>query len=519
MEYIADPLKFILHNATMIGGTVFCFIVLMVFHLFKINIRVNISERLELFYSYGAVAFFIIYIIAGVIYLFYPNYLNHIEPLVASIGIVMKNGEILYPMPVGVYSYNWSLYGPALFEIQAFFQWIGATSIIVTSKLPGLFALIVSAIILLRISRNWLYRGYLLYLFPFGLMLFWNRAEPFLIMIVSISLLFGQNYVNKRYLPIIMGVLGGIASALKIHGAAYIFTAYLAVAASSCSISSILLFLVSSVLSLSAFFLPDNVLFSGFWGYLSLAGIDHGLSLKLWIENLIYLVFLSFPFVVFWRGIKLKHTMRLRITLILVIEFLITIVASKYGNGFYHLMPLIPMNAFIIQKLSEVVVVEKGLFKILYVSLIVVSFIVVPLDFVLPMAKSWHQFNYAQKEIVSLEKNFPGLMMGVTDEQSYPYAFMRVMLRKRQIDYAAFMDLQVAGFKDDEFAERLERCKIPSILIPNYGEPFSLKNYYTSEPLFSDKLREVFASKYIPIQRGKYYSVYTCAFSSRDVLP
>lgn len=509
-------LKSIIHNTPMLGGAVFCFIILIIFYLFKLDGSEKLSKRLEYYYDYGTISFFMIYIATGFIYLFYPNYLNHVEPIVASLGVVIKNGDPLYPMPVGVYPYNGSIYGPALFEIQAVFQWISGVSIITKSKLPGLLALIISAIILMRINRSWLYRGYLLYLFPFGIMLFWNRAEPFLIMIVSLSLFVGKNYEKSRYLPVLMGVLGGMASALKIHGVAYVFTAYLAVAASSFSISAILLFSISAILSFSAFFLPHNVMFSGFWGYLKFAGNEHGLSFRLWMENLAYLIFLLFPIILLGRNATFERLMRFRMTLILIIVLLITIIASKHGNGFYHLLPLIPVNAFMMQRLSRNIIERQTLIKVIYASLIAVSFVVVLMDFVFPMTKSWRQFDYAQKELVSFEKRYPDIIMGVTDEHGYPYSFLRAMLSKRQIDYAAYMDLQVSGIKDEGFAEKMKNCEIYNMLVPNTGKPFSLNNYYTLKPLFSDNVRELFREKYNLSKRGIYYSVFTCSNPAGD---
>ncbi len=509
---MTDLLKLTFHSAPMVGGAVFCFVVLIIFYFFKSYIGGNLSKRFDIFCNYGSISLFIIYITTGFIYLFYPNYLNHVEPMVASLGVVLKNGDFLYPIPVGVYPYSWSLYGPALFEMQAVFQWVGVMPTIVNSKLPGFIALLVSAAILMRVDKGWLYRGYLLYLFPFGLMLFWNRAEPHLIMIVSLSLLLSKHYTESRYLPILMGFLGGAVSALKMHGAVYVFAAYLAITASNFSISSILLFIISTLLSFLAFFIPHSVSFSGFWGYLKLAGFEHGLSLRLWVESLIYLLFLLFPFIILKRGMSIEKPTMIRLALILFIEFLITIVASKHGNGFYHLLPLIPVNAFIIQKLSESITKRQTVIKVIYASLAAVSLIVVLKDLIFPMAKSWRQFDYAQKELVYFEKRYPDIMMGVTDEQGYPYSFLRAIMKKRQIDYASFMDLQIAEIKDDAFAEKMKDCEIKWMLLPNIGKPFMLNNYYTLKPLFSDNVREAFKERYNLSENGRHYSVYTCSY-------
>jgi len=350
-------------------------------------------------------------------------------------------------------------------------------------------------------------------------MLFFNRSEPFLLLIVSTSLLLGNNFVDKKYLPILMGVLGGIASALKMHGVAYIVTAYLAVVITSrISISSLLLFLISSIISFLACFIPQNVSFIAFWGYLRLASA-HGLSLKLWLENLIYFIFLLVPLFVFCREVKKESSIRINLVLILGVEFCVTIVAAKPGAGFYHLIPFIPINVFIMQRIFKKYLLDSGLIKLLYVSLIVVSLVTVFLDFVLSMGKSWRPFNEAKKEVAYFEKKYPGLLMGLTDDQGYPYTFLRVMLKDEQIDYAAYMDLQVAGVKDDTLVQNFNKCRIRSVLLPSAGRPFSLNNYYNYKPLFSEDVRKTFTAKYTCAESGKHYSAYVCSVSSKDKQP
>jgi len=511
METFIYFLKFVVRNVPMLGGAVFGLLIVLIFVLLKNCVSKKTSWPTEFFFSSSVTIFFSVYILMGIIYLLYPIYLSHAEPTVASLGVVIRSGEPLYPEPVGSYPYYGMLYGPVLFEIQAVFQWFSKLPTIVTSKLPGLLALVASAVILMRINKNWLYRGYLLYLFPFGLMLFWNRAEPFLIFTVSISIIFGKNYTHSKYLPIFMGIIGGVASAMKMHGAAYIFAAYLAVVLSAgVSIYAILLFLISAAFSFLVFFAPQNVSFFAFWSYLKLGGTHHGLSLRLWLENIIYLVFLLLPFIIFWRDIKFKANKVMNLTFILAIEFCITVIAAKNGAGFYHLLPFVPINLFIFQKIYTNGSRDSMPIKVLYLSLIVASFSVLLLDLVLPMAKSWQRFNEAKKEVIYFESKYPNIVMGITDDNGYPYTFFRAMMRGGQIDYNAFMDWQTSGIGDDTLVENFKNCKIRYVLLPNVGSPFSMNNYYTFKSLFSDNVRNTFNTKYSSLESKKYYSLYTC---------
>lgn len=72
------------------------------------------------------------------------------------------------------------------------------------------------------------------------------------------------------------------------------------------------------------------------------------------------------------------------------------------------------------------------------------------------------------------------------------------------------MDQQISGIKDNALVENLKNCNICCILMPNKGEAFTLKNYYTSKPLFSDKVRHVFKERFFLSEKGRHYSVYKC---------
>ncbi|MEM5777160.1 MAG: hypothetical protein QXJ06_01800, partial [Candidatus Aenigmatarchaeota archaeon] len=216
MEDLLIIIKSLINGIIKINGSIFSFIVLSCFILMKIKIGKSYFV-LKYVSKKSPVIFFTIFIVSGFFYLFYPNFLNHIEPTVASIGLAMKRGEDVYPLPVGSYPYNGILYGPALFTIQMVFQNLGLP-VLIGSKLPGLLAFIVTLFILMQLQKNWVYRGYLLYLFPFGLMLFWNRAEPFLLLLVAFTLFITKAFSENKYAPLIVGVLGGFASALKLHG-------------------------------------------------------------------------------------------------------------------------------------------------------------------------------------------------------------------------------------------------------------------------------------------------------------
>ena len=512
MDQIIELLKYLLPQITKFDGAFFCLLILSMYVLLPLKIKGQLGELFDLPYQHIATVLLIIFILISVSYLVYPNYIDHLESTVAVLGSVMQRGDNLYPIP-DPYPYHGVLYGPALAEIQFIFQGVGLPTII-ASKIPGILAFSISILILFRLNKTLLSRGYLLYLLPFGLMLFWNRADPFLLLIVSLSLLLGKDLVGNKYLPLLFGFFAGAASALKLHGAVYLFAVYLAVVFPlSVSISSVLLFSIFSVLSFLAFFIPQNVSINTFMSYIIFASV-HGLSLRIWLNNFIYIVFLFFPILVLWRSAKLELSACLNLILILGIELFITVLASKPGSGIHHLLPFIPINAFIILKIGTKAECDENLIKLLYVSLIIPS-LVTALTLVVPMLNSWRLFDKAQKEVVQFEKKYPGIVMGLADKNSYQLSFLRVVLRNEQIDYPAFMDLQYSGVSDNPFAENLNKCRIKNILLPKKGIPFSMTTNYSHEPLFSNKVREAFKEKFTRVESGEYFMVYMCSSEAR----
>lgn len=490
----------------------FCIIILISFFLIPNKFRTPVSVVInKIRYDYISIILIGIFLMIGLIYLAYPNYLDHVESTIAYLGTVMRNGWPLYPSPEP-YPYHGILYGPGLAEIQWIFGLLGLP-IIISSKIPGLISFLLSALILLAITKHRLARGYLLYLLPFGLMLFWDRPEPLFLLLVSLSLLLSNNYSNVKYTPILMAIFAGMASALKLHGACYVFAAYAAVIiGSGVTVYSALFFVTVSALSFSAFFLPQNVSLLSFFGYLKLASL-HGLSLNLWANNLIYLLFISTPVLIVWRTAKAPLETNIKIALILTVEFFMTILGAKPGAGSHHLLPFIPINAFVIDRILTISRKRsdfgESFVGVIYLALIIPA-LLTALNIFIPMFKTWSQFDKASNEVTYLEHQYPGVVMGLTDDSEYPYAFLRVRLNGKQIDYPAYMDLRFSGVDDGKFSYNLRKCIIPSIMLPNSGDPFAMNNYYTGNPLFSSDIRHAFSNNYTKSHTGKYYSIYMC---------
>ena len=512
---IINTVNILLFKCSRIYGAAFFFPVLSIFLLLPSGIRKRVEKFVNLRFDYFAVIFFYIFILLGVSYVFFPNYQDHVESTIASLGNVMQSGATLYPR-IGQFPYNGILYGPALGELQLIFRWFNLP-VVVSSKLPGIIALMITATILVKINRKPMARGYLMYLMPFGLMLFWNRSESFLLLISTLSILIIEKLPFRRYSPIILGVLAGSASAFKIHGCFYVFTAYLLLLlVSKYSKISFIYFFVSAILTFFAFFIPPNISLVAFFDYLVSASA-HGISFSVWVKTFVYYVFITLPILILWHQSKLTRRSNVFLAVILSLEFFITILASKPGSGDYHLLPFIPVNAFIVERILSVQNLDRqAIIKVIYASLLVPS-IAVAFTLGWQMAKWWRLFRAAQQEVASYDVNYPSVLMGITDKDSFQYTYLRVLLSDPQVDYSAFMDLEFSGVDDDEFVKKINACEVESILLPNHGiqyetsaSPFSMNNFFTDRPLFSDSLRKAFDNNYSLVNSGEYYDLYMC---------
>jgi hypothetical protein len=512
MEYVAAMLKFIVLDPLRSRGALFCLLFVALYFLCSRSVRHAIANRLNLRFDHIAVALLCGFAGIALTYVVFPNYLDHLESTIAALGGVLERSEPLYPTG-DYYPFHAVNYGPALAQIQRVMREF-ELPVILGSKIPAVTAFITSLFILLHLNRSPTARGYLLSMLPFGAMLFWNRSEPFLLLIVAVALELGTQRVGGLVLAGLLGLLGGLASAFKIHAVLYLVAAYLMVSgAEGFSLASAAMFFVASSASFFAWYMAPNISIVMFVSYLKLS-VAHGFSWSFFFGNVAYLGVLLIPIAVLYTRLD-RVTFGKRIDLIVsaivAIEFFVTILAAKPGAGVYHLMPFVPVNAFIIERVCQRSEGSEsiGSLRVLYGSLLVPS-IIAALMTISPMLKGWRSYGEAATEVASFDHKFRELVFGLSDFDSYPYVFLRVLLDRDQVDYPAFMDWQYSGVSDYPFVDKMRKCELPNILMPKLGSPFEMNNFFSGRPLLSDSTREMFLQKYTVADEGKYFVVYSC---------
>ncbi len=477
-----------------------------------------LSRAPKKYFYFLSLAGFIFSGICSVAYLFYPNFIDHVEPTVLHIAQIWVHGGDIYP-PLSTPSMHGLLYGPLLYWIQAPFVLMGG-DIVFNAKLPGILAFNAAWILLFWTYKNSLSRSYLVFLLPFNLILFWNRAEPFFVLFVAIGIWLLEHPTRHRVL--FLGALAGLASSCKLHGFLYVLPLLLFL--QGLNWRDVLVFICTASVVVSGFFVDSGTSLPNYLEYLQLAS-RHGISATYLGKNLFFLACIWVPLVLTLRHASISKVDSLKWLCILGIEIVVSIVGAKPGAGVHHLIPIVVLNSY----LYEIQLRRCGEDLLDFLS-IRLAFAVLSIYILFFAWKNVYESEIkgansrdaqakAVLEIQNLSYEFPNLFMGVTDKESdsYRLTFFRAYLfnpRVSQFEYAGFMDLNYSGVSSEFLLDDIAQCKHPFVVLPIRGEPFSIVNFYTNELLFSEVTQKAFRLHYQKVKSGEYFSVYKCLGSS-----
>ena len=476
-------------------------------------------------------------------YLFIPTYSDHVEPTVAVVAELLLRGQQIYPSwraGEGLYG---MIYGPILYLIHAGPLLVSKS--IFATKIAGVLAvcgaLIVVALEVWRLTRNIRIAVVavgctVLVLLKFGHFSFWNRPEPFLILLSALTV--PALRLRRYQAAVVIGLITGLAIGLKAHAALFYAPAILALMIREQTFAAA--FRVGAVAGVSAAavalapFIYPNVSLSGYFEYLHLS-VGHGISFKMFRNNAIHLAFMTAPAFVVYFLLRPNWSSDVRwfaLTL-LACTVAVAVVGSKAGAGVHHLLPLLPFAVYMSVRAGDPdrrrTIPEIGNHAAL-------SFFILYLCVLAPFALEsayWEDRRIIDsrsdravvQEAITIYTAYPQAEMGVSDEDSYKWTAYRVagVLRGTPVhlEIPYLMDLRAVDLGGSATEQLIEDCKVPEWILPVDGVPFSKQNgYETGGALFSDKFREDFNKHYRTVFKGKYYAVWSCrgdvAGSSRD---
>jgi hypothetical protein len=450
----------------------------------------------------------------SVAYLIYPNFIDHLEPTILVITQIWLQAGDIYP-PTTAPSMHGLLYGPALYWIQAAFQ-SSLIDPILSSKLPGVLAFNMAWLLLFRHCRTPLAKGYLIFLLPFNLILFWNRAEPFFLLIVACAIWLAERPIKHK--AAYLGLLAGLACALKAHGILYVLPIF--IFHIHCNAKKYLVFAFVATLTTLAFFIDAGTSLFQYLAYLKLA-TTHGIAWPYLEKNLFFLGCIWLPLALTLTSSQRAKPEIVTWGLIATTETLIAIVGAKPGAGVHHLIPVIAANAYLYDRLLHKAggqPTHTNAFKLSFAILAVYIMFFAwknVYDSEIQTSASIQSQSQAASELKALARTYPHLFMGVTDKENnnYRLTFLRPYLVQpsaQQFEYAGFMDLSFAGVSADFLADDFIHCKYPYVVTPLQGEPFSILNFYNNQLLFPKVVQDAFLTHYRTRETGKFYKLYEC---------
>lgn len=473
----------------------------------------RIGTQHELWVGRVALAILLLFLLPIGAYVSFPSYLDHLEATAVMLGRAVAQGIPLWPSLDHDFTYRGLLYGPALAELQ----WLAAQlpgDAILVSKAPGVLSLLLSGLLLIRATGPTVARAYLLLLLPFGYLLFWTRAEPVFILLVTLTGIVARSATPPLLVCLFTGVAMGAASAFKLHAGLYVLVAWFCLAR-AWSWQGVLCMGATALLTLLATFAPASAEVAGFFDYLKLAS-RHGLRMETGVKNALTALFICAPFLAALRAHALGLRLRLQCAAFIAATVILVIIGAKPGAGQHHLLPMIPIGALL---LTELAARRKEAHVPLTVALVSAlcfapSAVASSTWLMAQVQRDVSLMRQARAEIEDIAKRYPGAVMGISGRTGYQFAGLRPLLMTPanvQVDYASFMDIEFSGFDDSELQKAMSDCRIRTIVMPRQDAPFSMFSFYTYRPLFSSILRLTYEQRFSELESTKLFTVRGCS--------
>jgi hypothetical protein len=449
-------------------------------------------------------------------YLAHPTYADHVEASVQVAGQHLLQGDPLYPVDPGPWL-NGLLYGPLLGVLNALSASLPMDPFL-SSKLTAVIATGVALVLCQRPLHDRRAWPMLAFLAVFEMLIF-NRAEPHLLLVTALACQCA-GWADRRRQALALGLLAGLGMALKVHGLLYV-AAVAWWAMPGVWREPVLwprLMLGALVGCLPWFLLPGIDLVDHL-RMLRLAS-QHGLVPRILLDNLVFLLALWLPLLSLRVGLPGPLPLRLstsHLAVLASLELLLALLGSKRGAGCWHLLPLVPLHAIVLQDLlaahGPLIRPERLRQALLPLTALAISASVVLGSGAWRLAQERQPMSEARAELASMARQHPGLVLAPGADRGYELTYLRVDLERqgmRQVDVPAFVDLQWAGVSDAPLADALRGCGIRHVVVPRGERPFAKLSGYSGQALFSPAVQQALAERFRLVSRSTHFDLYQC---------
>jgi hypothetical protein len=466
------------------------------------------------------------------------TYYDHTDPTIIVTARLLDHGFPLYHDLDAPSRYTFPLYGPATYLAPLYSERLLGTAL-VSAKLPAvLFSLTSVVLVVVAIRRT--VRG--MTALAVGLLYFCGLAllfRPFPVMVrvdaqmmfwvaVSVAALTVRSAVFSLAL---LGLAAGSITLTKVHGILYLAPVAAVVLARSPRMAWVIVPTIAGAIACLPFLVYPEISFANYLMWLR-KGAGHGIDLWAAPRVLGGAMFVTVPV---FLGVQkclralpdeeraqLVRAYRLPAQVGIGALVIVVALAMKAGAGMHHLMPFLPLAAYVTALAYSHALADGGNDERLVVEVAMAAALVLPamgvalgsfVVFVAPQAADPVNVE-ALAELREVVRRHPGetIAMGYGEPASYEQTFLRTELPlqgKLIVDPAALMDMRQMGIPLPEATiQAIERGAVRIWLLPHDEEPFRLRNFYNGDDVFGPEFREVFTKNYRLEERGLFFDVW-----------
>lgn len=469
----------------------------------------------------------------GVVVVFYaagPQYFDAAEPTITAIGWLFQAGQPVYHELDAPDRYS-HIYGPMVFIVHsAALSAFGAS--IQASKWVG-SALAVGALALtFSVLQQKTGRGRALVLVGMAAVVllgfrnysFWTRPEPLQVFGVAAAL--ATAHLRTRTLTILLsGLALGVLWNLKLTGPLYSLPLLAILTHRHGWRSAAATSVVAAVVAAFPFLIFPNVSFAAYLTWVGLSA-QTGLDLSILRQNLEWTAYLIVPLVVTWystpRDASARWDGEWRAVILALGLATVGVIAagSKPGAGPYHLLPFVPIVAYLVASrlgTAEMLIGRPD------VAPVAAAFLVIGVSTAITQQYQFLQIMASRRaidvaaEIVRVADAYGGVVeMGYALND--PITFQRPLLVFRNnsylLDQPAVGEHLLAGIEiPSATIGALRQCRVNYWLLPKGEPPFAGVNMYPAvrfRPLFPASFRAAFLEGHRLVESTEHFDVWEC---------
>jgi hypothetical protein len=452
-----------------------------------------------------------------------PAYFDPAEPTITAVASAFGRGQPLYPALDAPERYV-HIYGPMLFVVHALVLTLLGPSI-TASKTVGGVAILVAAFIAYRRlaqhagSSNAIVASALctLIFLSFGNATFWTRAEPLLLLSVAVALS-AIDARQPRMAAVLLGLATGLAVNLKLTGVVALLPVFVLLQRSRGRPALLIAGGVGLTAAALPFLLP-TVSLAHYADYLRLSA-GNGITRLRLEQNLEWATVLALPVAIAWwtsRARKSALSDRAALGATGISLGVLAIVGAKPGGGAYHLLPLVPVLAYLGSLMPEAWEDRRARRALLAVA-ITATFVAVPRQITFLRTMAARDLGPAIADVRAFASAHTGesVAVGYAGTSFLSQARVELVFQSRDylLDAPAIQEHRLSGLElPAATLQAIVACRERYWLVPRGAAAFDVPSAYWPrgpQTVFSDEFRRTFAHAYEPRGTTAEFDVWAC---------